>query len=55
MRATNWRRTTDHFNELAKATLMSKQTDSEFRDCECSKHLRIHNFLLMVSNGADDY
>ena len=36
MRVTNWRRPTDCCNELAKATQMSRQTDSELQNCKCS-------------------
>ena len=36
MRVTNWWRPTDYCNKLAKATQMSRQTDSEFQNCECS-------------------
>ena len=38
IRATNWRRPTDYCNELAKATPMSRPSDSEFENwqtCEC--------------------
>ena len=46
MKATNWRRPTDYCNELAKATPMSRLSDSEFgnwQNCECpAEHLRVH-------------
>ena len=46
MRATKLRRPTDYCNELAKATPMSRLSDSEFgnwQNCECpAEHLRVH-------------
>ena len=33
---------------------MTKLIDNEFRDCECSKNLRKQNYLIMVSNRAEE-
>ena len=52
MRATNWRRPTDYCNELAKATPMSRLSDSEFenwQNCECpAEHLRVHYSVVIT-------
>ena len=52
MRATNWRRPTDYCNELAKATPMSRLSDSEFENwqtCECpAEHLRVHYSVVIT-------
>ena len=52
MRATNWRWPTDHCNELAKATPMSRQIDSKFenwQNCECpAEHLCLHYSVVIT-------